>query len=261
MRHVWGFASAIGLLVFVVFGTLGCLTAQVEDRTAAQSLLIALGGAVLMVVGVVARGSGPSSLAKVRQVVGSLGLVLTPIAAVLAFLALATGSSSAPTYLILLVLGMFAWAQGSAAQSGLGSRASLVWLSALVLVIAAGVVSALLLSGFLVGLGLSSRSATAVSGGITLSVIGLLVATWRRGRPDRQAVPGALARMAVGRATPVDRELLAAGPGPILRRRSGKDPGQPRVDAALAAADARLADAAGSPAPIDPDETSGKVGG
>jgi hypothetical protein len=34
MRHVWGFASAIGLLVFVVFGTYGCLTAQVDDPTA-----------------------------------------------------------------------------------------------------------------------------------------------------------------------------------------------------------------------------------
>jgi hypothetical protein len=260
MRHVWGFASAIGLLVFVIFGTLGCLSATAEDPTAARSMLIALGGLVLTIIALVARGDGPSSFVKVREVLGAIGLILTPIFGVLAILAIASDAATVLRFLALFVLGMAAWALGVAGQRGLSFRVAFAWIATLVIGVAVATVAGLLIGGALTSLGLRSYEAADWIRAIVFAALGLLAVTWLRGRPDRRAAPAALGRAALGRATPSDIDLLAAGPAPILRRRQAADPGQDAVDAALAAADARLADAEGSPAPIDPDGTSGKAG-
>jgi hypothetical protein len=254
MRHVWGFAGAIGLLVFVVFGTWGCLTSSADDSTASRSMLIALGGLVLTIVALIARGDGPSSLAKVRQGLGALGLVLTPIFAVLAVLAIGSDAATVLRFIVLFLLAMAAWAQAIAARPGLSFRLAFVWLGILFIGVAVAVVAAVLIGGALTSLGAGSSQASDWVRAIGLAAIGLLGASWVRGRPDRRAVPQALGRAALGRATPDDVELLAAGPGPILRRRPSIDPRQQSIDAALAATDLRLAAAGELSTPVEPDD-------
>jgi hypothetical protein len=261
MRHVWGFASTIGLCVFVVFGTWGCLTSSADDPTASRSMLIALGGLVLTIVALIARGDGPATLAKVRQALGALGLVLTPIFAVLAVLAIASDATTVLQFLVLFLLAMAAWAQAIAAQPGLSFRVALVWLVALVVGVAVAVVAGGLILAVFTSMGLGSSEASDWVRAIGLAAIGLLGAAWVRGRPDRRAVPQALGRAALGRATPSDVELLASGPGPILRRRPGIDPRQDRVDAALAATDLRLAGAAEPSTQVERDDPTTEADG
>jgi len=43
-------------MAFVIFGTWGCLTSSTGDPTAQRTMLIALIGAVVMVVALIARG-------------------------------------------------------------------------------------------------------------------------------------------------------------------------------------------------------------
>jgi hypothetical protein len=250
VRHMWGLASALGLLIAVIFGTWACLTASTDDPSTSTSGLLALGGALLMGIGVVARGQGSAAVAKVRRAIGGLGLVVAPVAGVLALLALATDPSAAAGFLVVTVVALAAWAQGVAAQVGLSFRVSFAWLATLALIAAVIMVVGVVLGAFVAGAvsllvgGQGSDAGAGMNVGylVVLALIVAVFTVWAYGRPDRLAVPKALGRAALGRGGPDDVEVLAAGPGPILRRRSVVGADRAAADARLAAADARLGD-------------------
>jgi hypothetical protein len=249
LPHVWGLVGALGLLIAVIFGTWGCLTASTDDPSTSRSALVAIGGVLLMGIGIVGRGQGSAAVAKVRSVTGAVGLVVAPVAGLLALLALGTGQSSAASFLVVTAVALAAWAQGIAAQVGLSFRISFVWLVTLTLFATAVLVVGVVLGAFVVGgislvagwLGLDVHAGVNVGFAVVLATIVVAFTVWARGRPDRLAVPNALGRASLGRVGPGDAELLAAGPGPILRRRPIAGDERAAVDARLAAADAGLA--------------------
>jgi hypothetical protein len=252
MRHVWGFVSALGLLVLVVFGTWACLTASTNDPDTSRSVLIAIGGAALMIVGIVARGSGSAAIAKVRRGIGGLGLVVAVVSGAMTLFAVLIDPSAVPTLLLVTLVAMLAWAQGIAAQVGISVRVSFWWLAvlalfgAVVLAVVAGLVAVLVGA-----LGLDARAGTSIAIALVIGLSGAIVTAWARGRPDRSAVTKVVGRAALGRAGPVDLELLAAGPAPILRRRREAAADHAEADSHLAAADSHLAERDGASS-VDP---------
>ena len=249
LRHVWGLVSALGLLIAVIFGTWGCLTSSTDDPSTSRSARIAIGGVIVMGIGIVARGQGSAAMAKVRSVIGAVGLVIAPVSGVLTLLALGTGQASAATLLVVTVVALAAWAQAIALHVGLSIRVSFVWLLTLALSGAAVLVVGVVLGSVVAGavsvvggwLGWDSGPGTLVAVPVTLAIIVAGFSVWAHGRADREAVPLALGRASLGRVEPGDVELLAAGPGPILRGRPIAADEQAAVDARLAAADAGLA--------------------
>ena len=224
VRHLWGLASAAGLLVLVFFGLFGLLSIfngpSESGPSALTFALLALGGGTVMIVGIAARGEGQATLAKVRRMIAAVGLIMTPIALVLTFLALATDPTLAAGFFLVTLLATAAWAQGIAAQLGLSVRVSFAWL-----LLMTGVVLAVVLLGGVLATALVGRFGWDTTAGTRLAFAAavILIATigtiWARGRPDRQAVSKAVGRAALGRAEPGDLELLEAGPRPILGRR------------------------------------------
>jgi hypothetical protein len=252
-RRLWGLATALGLLVMVAFGFWACLNASVDQAGASKSALVALGAVVLVVVGIRARGQGRAAVAKVRQVIGALGLFLTPVFAALTLLALAD-PPLIPRFLLLTVLALLAWMQGIAAQSGLSFRVLTQWFATLAVVAALAIVVggfvAVTLVGVLGTIGLDADQGTRVAFGLVVASMAAVTFVWAKGRRDRQTLGRAVVRAAFGRARTGDIALLAAGPGPILRGRSmtevevaDSDTGDADRDARLAAIDAALADA------------------
>lgn len=238
----------------VAAGSWACLYASVDPASASTSTVVAIAAAAVMIAGTLAQGQGRVAIAKVRQVVGAIGLFLTPIAAVLTLLALAD-PPMVPRFFLLTVLALLAWMQGIAAQSGLALPVLLGWAVTL-LVFAAGVlviggVIAFISVGVLDAVGLDGDQGTRVAFGLVLALTAALLLAWARGRRDRQAVGRAIVRAAFGRTKTGDVVLLRAGPGPILRRRPMTETklaehvaGQADRDARLAAIDAALADPA-----------------
>ena len=213
--------SALGLMVFVIFGTWACLTASTDGP--GTSTVVALVGAVTMVVGVVARGDGSSAVAKARRVIAGVGLVVAPVTGVLTLLALGTDPTTASRFLLVTLAALAAWAQGIAAQAGLSLRVSFTWLVAMAMT---GVVAIVM-----IGVVVTSprRWARLICRRGTAVLIAFADAPDVRrssssdcdedDRPDRQAVGGAVGRAALGRPAPSDLEVLAAGPGALFRRR------------------------------------------
>ena len=239
------------------------LYSTVDAASAATARVVAIGAAIVVVVGVLARGQGGAALAKARQVIGAVGLFLTPVAAALTLFAL-VDPPMIPWFVLLTVLALLAWMQGVAAQTGLSLRVTARWFVLMlvfaVAALALGVVIALVSAGALEALGLDPDASRRVAFGLALASIGAVLFAWAKGRRDRRALGGAIGRAAFGRANPGDIALLAAGPGPILRRRSTSEieladqhaRGTDR-DARLAAIDAALAD----PSPADREAPAG----
>lgn len=262
-RRLWGIAIAVGLLVLVAAGTWACLYASVDQASASTSVVVALGAAVLVVVGIRARGQGRAAVAKVRQVIGALGLFLTPVFAALTVLALADPPMIS-RFLLLTVLALLAWMQGIAAQSGLSFRVLTQWFATLAVVGAVAIVVggfvAVMLVGVLGTIGLDADQGTRVAFGMVVASMAAVLFVWAKGRRDRQTLGRAVVGAAFGRATTGDIALLAAGPGRILRGRSMQehdraelDAGRADWEARLAASDAKLAD----PLPADRDARKG----
>lgn len=236
----------------VAAGSWACLNASVDPASASTSTVVAIAAAAVMIAGTLSQGQGRAAIAKVRQVVGAIGLFLTPIAAVLTLLALAD-PPMVPRFFLLTVLALLAWMQGIAAQSGLALPVLLAWAVTL-LVFAAGVlviggVIAFISVGVLDVVGLDGDQGTRVAFGLVLALTAAVLLAWARGRRDRQALGPAIGRAAFGRANTGDVLLLAAGPRPILQGRSmtqvevaERDTGHAGRDARLAAIDAGLAD-------------------
>ncbi len=242
MRHVWGFVSALGLLVFIIFGTWGCLTAGANDPTAPTTTLIALAGAGVMVLGVVARGDGSPALTKTRAGIGAIGLVVAPVAGFLTLVALAIDPAAVPGFLFMTIVALGAWAQGLAVQVGWSIRLAATWIGVVAVVTAVAVVVwGVIAAIFIGGLAWDGRAGAALGFAAVLGLIRAVRVLWLRGRPDREAAPGAVARTVIGRPGPGDLELLAGGPGPILRPIAPDPADRLTADARLAAADARLA--------------------
>lgn len=253
VRQLSGVAIVVALFVVVASGTWAYLYASVDPASASAASVVAIGAAIVVVVGILARGQGGAAVAKVRQVVGAIGLFLTPVAAALSLLAF-VDPPMIPRFLLLTVLALLAWIQGIAAQTGLSIRVLVAWAVTLALftVVALGVggVIAFISVGVLDALGLDPDQGTRVAFGLVLASIATVLFLWARGRRDRQALGGAIGRAGFGRARTDDIALLAAGPGPILRGRSMTavevaEPDTERADrdARLAAIDAALADA------------------
>lgn len=223
MRHLWGLIGAIGVLGLVFFGTLGLLAAVSHEPTGVMALA-ALGSGALLVIAVIARGEGSGALAKTRRVIGGVGLVVAPVTGFLTLLALVIEPSAVPGFLLVTLVAMVAWAQGIAADVGLSIGVSFTWLTVLALlatvVLAVGGVMVAVLVG---GLGWDSETGTRLAFVGVLSLIGIVLGAWVRGRPDRKRLPRAVGLAALGRAHPADIELLAAGPRPILHRRPAAD--------------------------------------
>ena len=212
MRHLWGFASALGFFAFVIFATFAILSVNSNDPTAPRWMLVALGGAAVWAIGLRARGDGTAALAKVRQVIGGVGFVVAVVAWFIALLALITDPPSAPGLLTVFLVAIAAWAQGIAGQTGLSFGTALSWLVAVGLVVTAWIAMLFLVMVVLDALGLHQLvKLTAVALGT--AVLG--VWAWRR--PDRRAASGAAARVAFGEMRTGDGALLAAGPWPLLR--------------------------------------------
>ena len=257
MRRLWRIVVAAALLVLVASGTWACLNASVDPATASTSTVVAIAAAAVMVAGILAQGQGDAAIGKVRQVVGALGLFLTPIAAVLTLLAL-VDPPMVPRFFLLTVVALLAWMQGVAAQSGLSLPVLLAWAVTL-LVFAAGVLGVGGVIAFASvsvsdAVGLDGEQGIRIAFGLVLGLTAAVLLAWARGRRDRQAVGRAIVRAAFGRTTSGDVVLLGAGPGPILRRRPMTETelaehvaGQADRDARLATIDAALVD----PSPRD----------
>lgn len=219
MRRAWSLSSALGLLVMVAAGTWGWLTRSVNESGASTSALVALGGAAVMVIGVVGRGDGARSIAKARRGLGGFGLVIAPVSAALGLLQLGTDPGAAVGFLIVTLVALVLWAQAMALQAGLSLRVAISWLTlaigfAAVVFPIAGVVAALISR-----LGGGSQAASAVGAGAATVIVAGVLRVWASNRSDRQAVPGAVRRAMFGHALPGDLDTLARGPGHILRRR------------------------------------------
>ena len=263
VRRLWGIAIVAGLLVLVAAGFWSYLFSSVDPATSSTSAVVALGAAVVVVVGILARGEGKAAVAKVRQVIGAIGLFLTPVLGALTLFALAD-PPMVPVFLLLTVLALLAWMQGIAAQSGLSFRVLFQWFAVLavfaVVVVAVGGVLAGVLAAVLIRvLRVDSEDGTRLALIAVFTLIAGLLIGWSKGRRDRQAVRRAVGRAAFGRARIGDIAILGAGPGPVLRGRSKegdlaeRDAQRADWDARLAASDARLAD----PAPGDRDAPAG----
>lgn len=257
VRRLWGMAMVVALFVLVASGTWAYLYSTVDLASASAASLVAIGAAIVVVVGILARGQGVAAVAKLRQAVGAIGLLLTPVAAGLTLLALAD-PPMIPRFLLLTVLALLGWMQGIAAQSGLSLPVLFAWAITLMVftAVALGVggVIAFISVSVLNAVGLDRDHGTRVAFGLVLALTVAVLFMWAKGRRDRQAVGRAIGRAAFGRARTGDIVLLAAGPGPILRGRSmteiqitEPDTGHADRDARLAAIDAALAD----PSPHD----------
>ncbi len=243
-RRLWGIAIAVGLLILVAAGTWACLYASVDQASASTSVVVAIGAAVLVVVGIRARGQGRAAVAKVRQVIGALGLFLTPVFAAMTVFALADPPMIF-RFLLLTVLALLAWMQGIAAQSGLSFRVLIQWFATLAVVGALAIVVggfvAVMLVGVLGTIGLDADQGTRVAFGMVVASMAAFLFVWARGRRDRQTLGRAVVRAAFGRARTGDIALLGAGPGPILRGLAMQEDERAELDARRAAWDARLA--------------------
>jgi hypothetical protein len=255
MRRLWGLASVLGLFVMVAFGTWGCLTSSAEDPSASTSLLIAAGGAAVMVIGLAARGDDPKVVAKGRRILGGVGLVVAPVAGALGLLELGTSPSTALAFLFVAIGALALWAQAIALQVGLSFRVAAAWLAAalvfavIAVLIAAGI--AAVVGAAVRAMGWDSLAGSPIGSAVAVACIGAILRAWATDRPDRQAVPAAVGAAVFGRATPGGIEVLAAGPGPILRGLPrAAEPTQTR-NATLFALDSRLARARDD----SPDET------
>lgn len=244
MRRLSGLVIAAGLLVMVGSLAWACLYSSVDAASASAATVVAVAALMVVVVGILARGQGTAAIAKIRQIIGALGLFLTPVAAAMTLLAL-VDPLMVPWFLLLTVVSVLAWLQGIAAQTGLSLRVLSMWLTALVLFAAGaavvGGVIGVISVGVLDGLGLDPDQGTRIAFGLTLASIAAVLFAWARGRPDRQAVGRAVGRAAFGRAKTDDIELLAAGPGPILRAGSSSEARHAEQETAIADRDARLA--------------------
>jgi hypothetical protein len=263
VRRLSKLAVVAALLVLVASCTVAYLYSTVDAASAATAQLVAIGAAIVLVVGILARGQGGAALAKARQVIGAVGLFLTPVAAALTLFAL-VDPPTIPSFVMLTVLALLAWMQGVAAQTGLSLRVTARWFVSLlvftVVALVVGSVIAAISIGVWKALGLDPTVSGRVAFGLALASIGAVLFAWARGRRDRQALGPAIGRAAFGRANPVDIAYLAAGPGPILRRRSTSEiePADQHArdverDARFAAIDATLAD----PSPADREAPAG----
>ena len=259
-RRLWGIAVVLGLFVLVASASWACLYASIDQATASTSVVVAIGSAIVVVVGILARGQGVAAVTKVRQVVGAIGLLITPVAAVLTLLAFAD-PPMIPVFLLVTVLALVAWMQWVTLQSGLSLGVVIQWFITLVLFAVVALTVSGLLVGALVGvLGWDSPPGTQIELGLVVAMIAVVLVAWARGRRDRQALGRAIGRTAFGRARTGDTALLAAGPGPILRGRplqelesAERDPRRADWETRLAAGDARLA----PPSPDDRDPSAG----
>ena len=228
----------------VGFGTWAYLTRSTGDPGASTSALIAVGGAAVMVIGIAARGDSPRAVAKARRILGGVGLVVAPVAGVLSLLELGTSPSSALAFLLVALAALALWAQAIALQVGLSFRVSVAWLTAALLSAAiAFAIAGLVAAG--VGAAVTriwgdSLTASAVGSAVALGSIAAILRAWATNRPDRQAVPAAVRRAVFGKTLPGDGEVLAAGPGPILRRQPEAAADMDKRDARLFALDSRL---------------------
>lgn len=249
MRRAWSLASALGLLVMVAAGTWGCLTRSVNDSAASTSALVALGGAALTVIGIVGRGDGARTVAKARRILGGIGLVVAPIAGTLSLLQLGTDPSGAGGFLIVTVAALVAWVQAIALQAGLPFRVAASWLglaigfTGVAIPIAIGI--AAVVETVIKGAGWGSDVASGMGAGAVAALAAGFLRVSVSNRSDRRAAPGAVRRVVFGHALPADIDMLAQGPGPILRRRTTVDV-EARA-ARLAALDARIGSRTGSP--------------
>jgi hypothetical protein len=256
VRRLSKIAIVAALLVLVASCSVAYLYSTVDAGSAATARAVAVGAAIVIVVGILARGDGGAALSKARQVMGAVGLFLTPVAAALTLFAL-IDPPTIPWFALLTMLAMLAWIQGVASQTGLSLRVTSAWfVTVLVFALAAlavGVVIALISTGVWDALGLDPEASGRVAVGLALASIGAVLFVWAKGRRDRRALGRAIGRAAFGRAIPRDTALLAAGPGPILRRSTSEferaDPGTGAAErsARLAAIDAALA----ATAPVD----------
>ena len=260
MTRLWRLASALGLLVFVVFGAWGCLNASVKDPDAWKSGLVAIGGAIVTVAGIVLSGDKARFVAKSRRFLGGIGFVVAPIAGILSLLELGTNPSQAFLPVTVTFVAVALWGQAIALQAKLPLRVAASWIAltiafaAVALPIAGGVAVAVATGAETFG---QSSDAIRAAGFATgAAIVGAALRAWAINRPDRRAVPGAVRRAMFGHALPSDRELLATGPGRILRRRP---PSSAEVDAhraRLAALDHRFDQVDGGASVDTPDHHS-----
>jgi hypothetical protein len=262
VRRLSKIAVVAALLVLVASGTWACLYASADPGSAATARVVAICAAIVTVLGIVARGQSGAAVAKARQAIGAIGLFLTPVAAALTLLAL-VDPPTIPWFVLLTVLALLAWMQGVAAQTGLSLGVTSRWfVTMLVFTVAAlivGGVIAVASIGVWEAFGLHPDASARVAFGLGLASIGAALFVWARSRRDRQALGGAIGRAAFGRARPGDIALLAAGPGPILRRSTTEitpaehDTRDADRDARLAVIDATLA----GPSPADREAPAG----
>ena len=207
VRRLSKIAVLRALLVLVASCTVAYLYSTVDAASAATARVVAIGAAVVVVVGILARGQGGAALAKVRQVIGAVGLFLTPVAAALTLFAL-VDPPMIRWFVLLTVLALLAWMQGVAAQTGLSLRVTARWFVLMLVfalaALALGVVIALVSAGALEALGLDPDASRRVAFGLALASNGAVLFAWAKGRRDRRALGGAIGRAAFGRANPGD---------------------------------------------------------
>jgi hypothetical protein len=131
-----------------------------------------------------------------------------------------------------------------ALQAGLSFRVAASWLglaigfAAVAFPIAGGIGAAV--GSAVRGIGAGSEAASAAGAGVTVAIVTAVLGIWGTNRPDRQVVPGAVRRAVFGHTRPGDFDILAAGPGPILRRRPPRTAEVQERDARLAELDRHL---------------------
>jgi hypothetical protein len=217
MRVFWRLVGLVGLLTAVVAGTWACLSTGAGTDRGAWAVLAAT-GVVLVGLSVQARGMWRQVARDVRIRGGALGLVVFAPVAVLALMAAGTGSDAAGPFGLATVAAFSLWVQGVAAALPLPVRLASAWVGLAVVVAVLLLVGLVLFMALWRSVGLDSLLGTR-SGGLTfVALVGAGVAVWGRSRSDRRSVPGVLARVAVGRAVPSDRQLLLAGPAALLRK-------------------------------------------
>jgi hypothetical protein len=235
-----------------------------NDPSTPTTVLVAIGGAAVTLIGRVGRKGGSRSAAKPGQALGALGLVVAPITAALGLLQLGTDPSAAFPYVIATFVALALWARALGLQAGLPFRIALSWLAlAIVFAVVAFVIAGGLgaaVGAVIRGLGVGPEVAAAAAVAVSSTLVAVVLGAWATDRPDRQAVPGAVRRAVFGHALPGDLDLLAAGPGPILRRRAPTTAEVGAREARLAELDAQLASqSAGArtfdDAPKDPEDS------
>ena len=223
VRRLWKIAVVLALLVLVASGAWAWLYATVDPSSAATARVVAIGAAIVLAVGILARGQRGATLAKARQVIGAVGLFLDPRRGRAD--AVCSGRPADDPMV------RPADGAGAARLDARGRRAdrAVVARHSPMVRPDAGVRRRRpgrrrrhrpALDRCVGSLGLDPDLSGRVAFGLALASIGAVLFAWARGRRDRQALGGAIGRAAFGRANPGDIALLAAGPGPILRRRS-----------------------------------------